>query len=115
MNRTEFYRSNEKLAVSNWPPEYYIQFDPVLKIWLDEKGQDITSFVNGYTDRDIAAFQIYVEPKKKKTIIFYEYIVYSMKFSGMGDGNLRLVWSDVKPSDTTEKHTGNFKTVEVEE
>lgn len=109
MTRKELYNTDKKIRYKLWPKNEYVYFCEIKDNWFNEKGDKITP--NFYNPTD---WEYFVKPKNKKRIIFYEYVVESV-LGNETEPTLRLIWSEVHPSKVKHKHTGQSKTVEIDQ
>lgn len=109
MTRNELRTTLFRIRKKYWYPKYYIYFDDKKDNYVTQDGK----LMDGCPSFDILEdWEYYNEPKKKKQITFYEYVVYSLSFNRY---NQTLIWSDLTPDICSDKHTGNTKTVEIDE
>lgn len=110
MKLKELLNTDKKVRIKTWTEDSYVQYSAIEELWIDESGEKYDCKI--FSDTTSDEWEYYIEPKKKKQITFYEYVVYSLSFKRY---NQTLVWSDLTPDICSDKHTGNTKTVEIDE
>lgn len=111
MKFRELLMTHKKIRHNDWQDDQYIQYSIQHDEWIDESGKRFDDDI--FSGTTASSWSYYIEPKKKKQITFYEYVVESLESNRINSS--RLIWSNIPPEKVNGKHTGQTKTVEVEE